>query len=86
MSSDTEPSARFEPLRPASGWRLIAAFILGPLLWLVALAVAAWLIAESRAIEVGLLLTVASFLLSLIVLAVLRTGRRRQERRYVDGG
>lgn len=86
MSSDTEPSARFEPLRPASGWRLIAAFILGPVTWLVALSVAALLIARSWAIELGLLITAATFLLSLIVLGALRNGRRRQERRYVDGG
>jgi hypothetical protein len=84
VSSDTElPSVRFEPLRPASRGRLIAALILGPILWFVALAVAAWLLAYSWAIELGLLVTVASFLLSLAVLALLRVGRRREERRYV---
>jgi hypothetical protein len=86
VSSDTEPSARFEPLQPASRWLLIAGIVLGPLLWLVALVVSAWLIAHSWAIEVGLLVAFASFLVSLAVLAAVYAGRRRQEKRYVDGG
>ncbi len=87
VSSDTEPSsASFEPLRPASGWRLALAFVLGPLVWLAALVAAAWLLANSQVIELGLLVTVVSFLVSLIVLALLRAGRRREERRYVDRG
>jgi hypothetical protein len=87
VSGDAErPPVRFEPLRPASRWRLVAAFVLGPILWLVALVVAAWLINESWAIEVGLLVTIAAFLVALVVLAVLREGRQREERRYADRG
>lgn len=80
------PSVRFEPLRPASRGRLVAGFVLGPVLWVVALIVAAWLFDYSWAIGVGLLVTVASFLVSLLVLAVLYSRRRSQERRYADGG
>ena len=87
MGSELDrPSVRFEPLRPASRGRLIAGFVLGPVLWLLALIVAAWLFDYSWAIALGLLVTVASFLVSLLVLALLHAGRRRQERRYADRG
>ena len=87
MSSETGgPSVRFEPLRPMSRGRLIVALVIGPVLWLVALVVAAWLFDYSSAIALGLLVTVASFLVSLVVLALLHAGRRRQERRYADRG
>lgn len=55
---------RFRPLRPASGPRLIAAFVLGPVAWVVALVVAAWLVERTDAIETGLVVSVASFLVS----------------------
>ena len=87
MRSDTEPpSVHFQPLRPASRRRLVVGIVLGPLLWLVALAVAAYLFAYSWAIQVGLLVAAASFIVSLIVLALLREGRRREENRYVARG
>jgi ABC-type transport system involved in multi-copper enzyme maturation permease subunit len=74
-------SLRFEPLRPASRARLIAGAVVGPLLWLVALIVAAWLFEYSWAIGFGLLVTVVALVVSLIVLAVLHSARRRAERR-----
>jgi ABC-type transport system involved in multi-copper enzyme maturation permease subunit len=79
-------SVRFEPLRPASRGRLVAGLILGPIMWLVALAVAAWLFAYGWAIQLGLVITIASFVLAFVFLAVLRRGRVREERRYVDRG
>jgi divalent metal cation (Fe/Co/Zn/Cd) transporter len=79
-------SLRFEPLRPASRARLISGAVVGPLLWLVALIVAAWLFEYSWAIGFGLLVTVVALVVSLIVLAVLHSARRRAERRYVDRG
>lgn len=75
---------RFRPLRPASGLRLIAAIVLGPVAWAVALLVAAWLIEHTDAIEIGLLVTVGSFVVSAIVLSLLRLGRLREERRYAE--
>ncbi len=79
-------SVRFEPLHPVSRASLIVGVVLGPLLWLVAIAIAAWFFEYTWAIALGLLVTAASFLLALVVLALLRQARRRQERRYVDGG
>jgi peptidoglycan/LPS O-acetylase OafA/YrhL len=79
-------SLRFEPLRPASRARLIAGAIVGPLLWLAVLIVAAWAFEYSWAIGFGLLVTVVSFAVALIVLAVLHSARRRAERRYVARG
>ena len=45
---------------------------------------AAWLFEYTWAIGVGLLVTVASFLASLLVLAIVYSRRRSQERRYAD--
>ena len=84
MSDDV--SVRFEPLHPASRASLIAGVVLGPFLWLVAIAIAAWVFEYSWAIALGLAVTVASFFVSLVVLALLREGRVRQEERYADGG
>jgi membrane protein implicated in regulation of membrane protease activity len=85
VSSESErPSVRFEPLRPASRGRLIVGLVLGPVLWLVALIVAALIFDYSSAIALGLLVTVASFFISLVVLALVRAARRRQERRFAD--
>jgi hypothetical protein len=85
MADDADRALRFTPLRPATRWRLIATAIIGPLLWLVALLVAAWLVDRGDAIELGLLVAIGSFVLALPVLALLRAGRRREERRYADG-
>jgi hypothetical protein len=76
------PSVHFEPVRPASRGNLVAGIVVGPLLWLAGLIVAAFVFEYSWAIAVGLLATVAAFLVSLAVLAVLRTGRKRQEERF----
>ena len=87
MSREPErPSVRFEPLSTASRGRLIAAFVVGPVLWLAGLIAAAWLSDQSSAIAFALLVTVAAFLVSLVVLAFLHAGRRRRERRCVDHG
>jgi hypothetical protein len=75
---------RFRPLRRASRPRLIAAIVLGPVAWAVSLAIAAWLIERTDAIETGLLVTVGSFVVSAIVLSLLRLGRLREERRYAE--
>jgi ABC-type transport system involved in multi-copper enzyme maturation permease subunit len=87
VSGETErPTVRFEPLRPATRGRLVAAFIIGPLSWLVALIVVAWVLEYTSAIALGLLVTAASFLASLLVLALVHAARRRQERRYAERG
>ena len=77
--------ARFQPLRPVSARRMLAAFLVAPLLWVAALASVSWLVDRSDAIELGLLIAAASFLLGLAALSLLRAARRREERRYVRG-
>jgi hypothetical protein len=84
MADDADHSLRFQPLRPATHWRMVATAIAGPVLWLIALSVGAVLIARGRAIEVGVLVAFASFVLALLVLTLLRAGRRREERQYGD--
>ena len=81
MAEDLDvPTPRFEPLRPATRTRLIAAFVLGPLVWLATLVVLAAVLERTRAIENALLVTVVSLLVSLPVLALLHAGRQRQRR------
>ena len=75
----------FRPLRTASGPKLIAAIVLGPILWVVALIVVGLLVRQKSAVELGLLIAGASFAVATVVLALLRLGRRREERRYVNG-
>jgi hypothetical protein len=74
----------FRPLRPASRPRLILAIVFGPVAWLVALDVACVLLARTDAIEAGLAISLASFVVAAIVLGLLRVGRAREERRYAD--
>jgi hypothetical protein len=86
MLDDAHPEAeRFRPLRPASRRRLIAAAILGPLMWVVALVVGAWVADRGDAIALALLIAAASFAVALIVLAALYAARRREEGRLAHG-
>ena len=75
---------RFRPLRPASRSGLIAAIILGPVLWAIGLAFVAAIIEYTDAIAVGLEVAAASFVISVIVLSLVRQGRLREEKRYAD--
>jgi predicted membrane chloride channel (bestrophin family) len=87
VSSNVEPpTVHFEPLRPATRRRLVIGIVFGPLLWLIAFVVAAWLFASTFIIELALVITAASFVIAAVVLALLRAGREREARRYVDGG
>jgi hypothetical protein len=79
------PEARFRPLRPASHRRLVVAFLVGPLLWIVALIVVARVVNRRDAVEAALLVTAASLVVAMPVLGVLHALRRREERRYADG-
>ena len=84
MGGDQQYDARFRPLRPASRPTVIATIVVGPVMWLVAGGVAAYLIERTDAIELGLLVAFASFVVAAIVLGLLAHGRRREERRYAD--
>jgi hypothetical protein len=82
--SDQGIDERFTPLRPASRPKLILAFVLGPVLWLVALLVAAVVVHRTNAIGIGLIVAGASFVVSIVVLGLLRLGRSREERQNAD--
>ena len=75
---------RFEPLRPASRGRLVAAMVLGPILWLAALVLVAVTVHRTSAIALGLAVTAGAFVISLLVLSWVYVARRRQERRFAD--
>jgi hypothetical protein len=76
----------FRPLRPAKGKKLILAALIGPVAWVLAWLVAAWLIYRTDVVELGLLLTIASFLIALPILGLLAWGRNREERRFEREG
>ena len=57
-------------------------WIVGPLLWVAALATVSWLVDRSNAIEIGLAIAAGSFALGLLVLSLQRHARLREERRY----
>jgi hypothetical protein len=86
MSGDVHPyETRFRPLRPASRGRLIAALLVGPCLWIVALELTAIVLHRGDAIQYALAIAGASFVVAFLVLAVLLRGRRREERRHAAG-
>jgi hypothetical protein len=64
---------------PAPAARRIAVYLLGPLLWLVALIVVAFVVRQGRAVGVALLVTAATFLLATLILVPLRRRRVREE-------
>jgi hypothetical protein len=76
----------FQPLRPAKGTKLVLAAVIGPIAWVIAWMVAAWLIYRNDLIEFGLLVTIASFLFAVPVLGLLAWGRTREERRFEQAG
>ena len=75
---------RFEPLRPASRGRLIAAMVLGPVLWLGALMIVAWAVHKTSAILLGLAVAAGAFVFAVLVLSWVYVARRRQEKRFVE--
>ena len=78
------PAVRFEPLRPASRSRLIAGFVLGPILWLVALVVVAWVVDKSSAIALGFAVAAGVLRDRPARALVVYVARRRQEKRFAE--
>ena len=70
----------FEPLQIASRPRRLLVFVLGPLLWLVAIVVVAVVVDRTRAIEIGLLVSALAFVVALVVVSIGRQRRVREER------
>jgi hypothetical protein len=86
MVLDDQPAdEHFRPLRTARRSKLVLAIVIGPLLWIVALAVVAVVVDRTDSIEVGLLITAAAGVTAAVVLAILTRARRREEERYADG-
>jgi hypothetical protein len=76
----------FRPLRPAKGAKLVLAALIGPIAWVIAWLVAVWLISRNDLIELGLLVTIGSFLFAFPVLGILAWARTREERRFEEAG
>src|SRR5262249_41215726 len=83
--NDNRPAVQFEPLRPASRRALVLGLVFGPVIWLVALIAVAATLRYNRAIELGLLVAVGSFLVSYFLLMLIGSARQRQEKRYAAG-
>ena len=86
VSEAARQQVRFEPTRPATAGRIVAALILGSVLWIAAIAVTAVVLHRTSAIELGLAVTLGSFLVSMVLLGLLRAVRRREEERDANRG
>jgi hypothetical protein len=80
VATRSEVPAQFTPLHRASKPRRVLAFVVGPLLWLVAFVVVSVVLNRVDAIERGLAVTLIAFLLSLVLSALGRRRRLREER------
>ncbi len=76
---------RFEPLRPASRGGVIAAMVLGPILWLAALVIVALAVGKTSAIALGFAVAAGAFVIAVLVLSWVYVARRRQEKRFEHG-
>jgi hypothetical protein len=74
-------SPRFSPHRQASRARTrVTAFLLGPVLWVVALVVVGLVISRTDLLLLGALIAAGSFLLAALWLLIVRRLRIAQER------
>jgi hypothetical protein len=79
-----EVPRRFSPLRRAPRSARVALYILGPLLWVAALIVASLLVREQDAIETGLLVAGAAFVVAVVMLLPQRMVRVSSEREHAS--
>ena len=83
MRGERQPTVpRFRPLGRIAPLQQVLLAIGAPLLWLIALLVGSYVLEETDAIEIALLLAGGSFVVAFVVLILLRAGRRREERRH----
>jgi hypothetical protein len=73
--------ARFKPLHSASKGRLTLLYIVGPLLWVVGLALVSAVVRHGDSVKIALIVLGASLLFSLAVLLPMRALRVRRERK-----
>jgi hypothetical protein len=78
MAQERVP-ARFQPLRISADVTRRVAFILGPLVWLVAFLVVAVVVKRRDAVELALIVVVASFGVGVVAAVPMRRARVRQE-------
>jgi hypothetical protein len=84
VSSGQELPARFTPLERASVGRRAAVAIFGPLLWLVGIVFVGVVVDRAEAVEVGLIVTLVAFAVSLFVCVLARRRRLSEERGAVE--
>ena len=76
-----EPPARFAPrFRASRPKREAVFFLVGPLLWLAALAVLGHVVAKDDVVAAGLIIASGSFILATLVLIPMRWRRVREEK------
>ena len=78
MAQERVP-ARFQPLRISAAVTRRAAFIFGPLAWLIALVVVAVVVKRRDAVELALIVAAASFGVGLVLSVSMRRARVREE-------
>jgi hypothetical protein len=72
---------RFSPYRRASqAWLGLTLFLLGPVLWVLALVLVAVVVNRTDVIVIGAVIGLGSFLVGLVLLAVVRWRRIAEER------
>ena len=82
MSTDV---SQFDPLHPPTRRRKVWLLIVGPLIWVVALDLVAVVMHRTDLIGLGLLIAFASVALGLLLLALGRRRRLREEREGAPG-
>jgi hypothetical protein len=76
----SELQPEFRPLRAPTRADRVAVLLAGPLLWVVALEIVAFVAGQSDLIWIGILIAAGSFLVGLVFLLFMRSQRLRQER------
>jgi Kef-type K+ transport system membrane component KefB len=74
-----EGIARFSPLRRPTRVGRALVLLAGPVLWIAALVVLGYVVRQRDAVGIALLVTAASFAVSIVVLVPTRLRRRREE-------
>jgi hypothetical protein len=80
VATPRELPARFTPLQTVSRSRRVLVFVVGPLLWLVAIIGVGVVVYRDGVVEASLLVTVIAFVLGLALSVIARRRRLGEER------
>jgi hypothetical protein len=80
VATPRELHARFTPLQTVSRSRRVLVFVVGPLLWLVAIIGVGVVVYRDGVVEASLLVTVIAFVLGLALSVIARRRRLGEER------